>query len=53
MPVLLTDLVGVQTLQLHLLHVGGGQRHVVVDDLQQEGAGPVVLCTSTRTGDKG
>lgn len=39
----ITYLVAVATLQLHLFHVGGGERNVVVDHLQQQRARPVDL----------
>lgn len=39
----ITYLVAARAMQLHLLHVGGSERHVVVDHLQQHRARPVVL----------
>lgn len=39
----LTYLVVVHALQLHLFHVGGGERHVVVYHLRRQRAWPVIL----------
>lgn len=37
-------LVGIHTLQLHLLQVGGSEWHVVVDEVRDQGSGTIILC---------